>query len=141
MPALVLWAVCVYPFSCQHRIQEMQILDATHINGISEEMHIGITVATLMTGRPLLNDQPTLMREILKCAFPVEKCEHLSSLHRFTSALVFRCLCNCSNPFMFSLIMKWLGKFGIPFPCASHRFFSVKDIRIWVCATPVVLLK
>ena len=49
LPALVLCAVCVYPFHCQHRMQEMQIIDATHINGLNEEMQIGITEATHMT--------------------------------------------------------------------------------------------
>ena len=141
MPSTVLYAVCVYPFHCQHRMQEMQILDAPHINGQVRGCKIGITEASHMTGPPLLNGQPTFIKEIYTNVHFLLKSEHLSSLHRFNTALVFRCFCNFSCPFMFSLIGKWLVKFGVPFPCASHRFFSVKDIRLLVCATPVVLLK
>jgi hypothetical protein len=74
MPSTVLYAVCVYPFHCQHRMQEMQILDASHINGLSEGMqnrdHRGLPYDWSTTPQ-----RPTNFHQgdIHKCAFPVEK--------------------------------------------------------------------
>ena len=62
MPALALYAVCVCPVNCHHRLQEMQILDATHIIGskwVDANLdHRGHQ--QYMIGQPILKDQPTL---------------------------------------------------------------------------------
>ena len=60
MPALVFDAVlCVCPFNCHHRIQEMKVLDDYHVIGTNGKMQIGIIEATHMTGTPP-NYPPTL---------------------------------------------------------------------------------
>ena len=52
---------------------------------------------------------------------PPTEPEHLPLWQRFSSALMFICLCSFSWPFVFSLIGK-LVMFGVPFLCMTYVF-------------------